>query len=72
MKLSGVIYMHRISDFKMGGISRRNFHMFRSLCGEKTLKNVVSSAGGTVGRVRLFPYWSITNKILWFYSAFSL
>ena len=40
-KLSGVIYMHRISDFKMGGVSRRNFGMFRSLCGEATLKNVV-------------------------------
>ncbi|PSS36825.1 hypothetical protein PHLCEN_2v1369 [Hermanssonia centrifuga] len=40
-KLSGVIYMHRISDFKMGGISKRNFGMFRSLCGEKTLQNVV-------------------------------
>ena len=33
--------MHRISDFKMTGISRRNFAMFRSLCGENTLKNVV-------------------------------
>ncbi|EKM53858.1 uncharacterized protein PHACADRAFT_98220, partial [Phanerochaete carnosa HHB-10118-sp] len=40
-KLSGVIYMHRISDFKVGGISRRNFGMFRSLCGETTLKNVI-------------------------------
>ena len=33
--------MHRISDFKLGGISRRNFGMFRSLCGEATLRNVV-------------------------------
>ena len=39
-KLSGVIYMHRISDFKLGGISRRNFNMFRSLCGDTTLRNV--------------------------------
>ena len=39
-KLSGVLYMHRISDFKMSGVSRRNFGMFRSLCGEATLKNV--------------------------------
>lgn len=41
MKLSGIIYMHRISDFRMGGISRRNFNMFRKLCGETTLKNVL-------------------------------
>ncbi|GJE95421.1 GTPase domain-containing protein [Phanerochaete sordida] len=40
-KLRGVIYMHRISDFRVGGISRRNFGMFRSLCGDNTLANVV-------------------------------
>ena len=40
-KLSGVIYMQRISDFRMTGISRRNFQLFRKLCGEDTLKNVV-------------------------------
>lgn len=40
-KLSGVIYMHRISDYKMGGISRRNFSMFRKLCGDQNLKNVM-------------------------------
>ncbi|TDL23891.1 P-loop containing nucleoside triphosphate hydrolase protein [Rickenella mellea] len=39
--LSGVIYMHRISDLRMGGISTRNFSMFRKLCGDSTLKNVV-------------------------------
>ncbi|KAF9004032.1 P-loop containing nucleoside triphosphate hydrolase protein [Cyathus striatus] len=41
MKLAGVIYFHRISDFRMGGISTRNFKMFRQLCGESSLKNVV-------------------------------
>ncbi|KAF9461786.1 P-loop containing nucleoside triphosphate hydrolase protein [Collybia nuda] len=40
-KLAGVIYLHRISDCRMGGISTRNFRMFRELCGERTLKNVV-------------------------------
>lgn len=40
-KLSGIIYMQRISDFRMTGLSRRNFHLFRKLCGEDTLKNVV-------------------------------
>jgi hypothetical protein len=36
-----VIYLHRITDNRMGGVSRRNFHMFRRLCGEKTLSNVL-------------------------------
>lgn len=40
-KLSGVIYMHRISDFRMTGVGRRNFSMFRKLCGDETLKNIV-------------------------------
>ncbi|KAF8910600.1 P-loop containing nucleoside triphosphate hydrolase protein [Gymnopilus junonius] len=40
-QLAGVIYLHRISDFRMGGISTRNFKMFRQLCGESSLKNVV-------------------------------
>jgi len=40
-KLAGVIYVHRISDFRMGGVSTRNFKMFRQLCGESTLRNVV-------------------------------
>ncbi|KAJ3559128.1 hypothetical protein NM688_g527 [Phlebia brevispora] len=39
-KLSGVIYMHRISDFRVGGIAKRNFSMFRKLCGDETLRNV--------------------------------
>jgi len=40
-KLAGLLYFHRISDVKMGGVSTRNFKMFRKLCGETTLKNVV-------------------------------
>lgn len=40
-KLSGIIYMHRISDFRMTGVSRRNFSMFRKLCGDETLRNVI-------------------------------
>lgn len=40
-KLAGVIYVHRISDDKFGGLAAKNFRMFRKLCGEKTLKNVV-------------------------------
>jgi len=41
VKLAGVIYVHRISDDRFGGLAVKNFRMFRELCGEKTLKNVV-------------------------------
>ena len=33
--------MHRILDNRIGGISSRNFRMFRKLCGDSTLQNVV-------------------------------
>ena len=33
--------MHRISDNRFGGITGRNFNMFRKICGESTLKNVI-------------------------------
>ncbi|CAL1717187.1 unnamed protein product [Somion occarium] len=39
--LNGVLFFHRISDVRMGGISRRNFNMFRHLCGDEGLRNVV-------------------------------
>jgi hypothetical protein len=40
-KLAGVIYLHCISDFRMSSASVHNFKMFRKLCGDSTLKNVV-------------------------------
>ncbi|KAJ3541511.1 hypothetical protein NMY22_g3858 [Coprinellus aureogranulatus] len=40
-ELTGIVYIHRISDFRMGGTSVRNFSIFRKLCGDSTLKNVV-------------------------------
>ena len=39
-KLSGVTYIHRISDKRFTGIAGRNFKMFRELCGDSTLRNV--------------------------------
>ncbi|KAF9459504.1 P-loop containing nucleoside triphosphate hydrolase protein [Collybia nuda] len=39
--LAGIVYMHRILDNRMGGISSRNFRMFRRLCGDNSLQNVV-------------------------------
>lgn len=41
MKLSGAIYIHRISDVRMGGTSTRNFKLFRGLSGDAMLRNVV-------------------------------
>jgi len=39
--LSGVIYMHRISDVRVGGTSRRDFIMFQELCGKEAYQNVL-------------------------------
>ena len=39
--LKGIIYMHRITDNKMQGTARRYFEMFKRLCGDKSLANVV-------------------------------
>ena len=32
--------MHRITDVRVGGVARRNFSMFRKLCGDENLRNV--------------------------------
>ncbi|KAJ7821981.1 hypothetical protein B0H13DRAFT_2127900 [Mycena leptocephala] len=40
-KLSGIIYMQRISDMRMDDISTHNLNMFRQLCGDSMLKNTV-------------------------------
>ena len=40
-RLAGLIYMHRISDRRFSGIAGRNFRVFRELCGETSLKNVI-------------------------------
>lgn len=40
-KISGIIYLHRISDTKMEGSALRNLRMFKKLCGESFMKNVV-------------------------------
>ena len=39
--LAGVLYFHRISDPRMSGASIRNFNIFREICGDSTLQNVV-------------------------------
>ena len=34
-------YMYRISEVRIGGTSRRNFRIFRELCGKESLCNVL-------------------------------
>ena len=41
LKLSGIIYIHRISDDGFGGIADRNLNMFHRLCGASTLRNAI-------------------------------
>lgn len=40
-KLSGIIYLHRISDDRMRGSSMRSMRMFRKLCGESFYRNLL-------------------------------
>ena len=40
-KLSGLIYVQRISDPRFSGLSSRNLRMFRKLCGTENFQNVV-------------------------------
>ena len=39
-KLDGIIYMHRITDQRMGGTAQTNLFTFQKLCGQKALTNV--------------------------------
>ncbi|KAL4064078.1 hypothetical protein V8B97DRAFT_1343731 [Scleroderma yunnanense] len=40
-RLTGLIYVHRISDPRMGGTAQRSLQIFQNLCGKDSLKNVV-------------------------------
>lgn len=39
-RIAGLIYVHRITDTRMGGRSQSNLRMFHKLCGDDSLKNV--------------------------------
>lgn len=41
VKLNGLIYFHRISDARMQGSAKKNLLMFKKLCGDNALKNVI-------------------------------
>jgi hypothetical protein len=49
-KLSGLLYLHRISDPRVGKVARRNLRMFKKLCGDKALKHsvIVTTFWGSV------------------------
>jgi hypothetical protein len=51
-QLNGLIFIHRISDPKMGGTALSNLRMFRKLCGPDCLKNVVLAT----------TFWGSVNK----------
>ena len=40
-RIHGLIYLHRISDIRLQGSAKRNLHIFRKICGESGLNNVV-------------------------------
>ena len=40
-KITGLLYMHRIIDPRVGGTSLRHMNMFKELCGTESLQNVV-------------------------------
>ena len=46
LKLSGIIYMQALDDRRIYGSTLRNLKMFRDLCGEEPLKNVVFTTTG--------------------------
>jgi hypothetical protein len=41
VRLTGIIYLHRIIDVRIGGAGMKNLRMFRKLCGEQGLGSVV-------------------------------
>lgn len=41
IKLTGIIYLHRISDTRVGNAASRNLRMFKKLCGQDGLGSVV-------------------------------
>jgi hypothetical protein len=41
VRLAGIIYLHRITDPRMGGSALKNLYMFQRLCGDRGLSSVV-------------------------------
>jgi len=68
IKLSGILYMHRITDNRMAGSPYRNLRMFGELCGDRAIEKVAlvttmwDRVGPAVGESRetelLNRYWT--------------
>ncbi|KAJ8131809.1 hypothetical protein O1611_g1810 [Lasiodiplodia mahajangana] len=41
IRLSGMLYMHRITDTRMGGSAKKNLFMFKKLCGPNAMDNIL-------------------------------
>lgn len=41
VRLSGIVYLHPITDVRMTGSSLRNLNMFQSLCGDNAFEHIV-------------------------------
>lgn len=41
IRIRGIVYMHRITDNRMGGTALRNFRMFHAICGSSAMENAV-------------------------------
>jgi hypothetical protein len=52
IRLSGMIYLHRINQPRMQGSAKRNIMMFKKLCGDDALKNVIL----------VTTMWDVTEK----------
>lgn len=52
-KLTGIVYLHRIMDVRLGGSAMKNLRMFKKLCGENELQSVVLAT----------TWWSSVDKV---------
>ncbi|KAE9398537.1 hypothetical protein BT96DRAFT_957543 [Gymnopus androsaceus JB14] len=58
VRLTGVLYLHRISDNRVSGLTRRNMKMFQKMCGPEAMNNVIivtnmwGGVDGSVGQLR--------------------
>jgi len=63
VRLAGIVYLHRITDPRMGGSALKNLYMFQRLCGDRGLSSVIlattmwaslesTDAGQEIGRKR--------------------
>ncbi|KAF9166800.1 hypothetical protein BGX21_000841 [Mortierella sp. AD011] len=66
-RISGIIYLHNITDPRVRGSSLKNMKMFAKLCGEKSYHNVVLLTGrwGTIDQADAVEKESDLNENFW-------